>query len=180
MNELVARGGRMNHTYLAFSLIAAVTFMGPDGHEPRDRREVEAKVVATRTLHQTGVLPETTIFTPTTDGNFRISLYLSVPSQSQNVVGQFLGVAGRWTDDSGTFRTDQITGGAVLVAQGGFVGPVAPPQASSGTVFVHVKANTPIQVFGEDTGDSRTDRTDPYTLYVVLEQMPSELQEDEQ
>jgi hypothetical protein len=172
----VPRGGKLNPTYLALSLIAALVFMGSDGRETRDRgeREDEAKVVATRILHQTGVLPETTIFTPTTDGNFRISLYLSVPSQSQNVVGQFLGVAGRWTDDSGTFRTDQITGGAVLVAQGGFVGPVAPPQASSGTVFVHVKANTPIQVFGEDTGDSRTDRTDPYTLYVMLEEMPSE------
>jgi hypothetical protein len=173
MNELALRGGRMNHTYLAFSLIAAVTFMGPDGHEPRDRRELEAKVVATRTLHQTGVLPDTTIFTPATDGNFRISLYLSIPSQ---IVGQLLGVTARWTDDSGTFRADQITGGANLVTQAGFVGPIAPAQALSGTVFVRAKANTPIQVFGESTGDSRTDTTDPYTLYVVLEEMPSEPQ----
>jgi hypothetical protein len=118
-----------------------------------------ASVVATyKTTGQTNPINDTTLFTPTADGLFRISAYGVVTASDGS--GAVAALALFWTDD------DQVQAG-------GFTGfsnlPFSTAGAfSQGTFMVEGKSGTPIGFRMQNTG---TPATGTYSLYITVEQV---------
>ena len=96
-------------------------------------------------ISQTGSIGPITLFTPTTDSDYHVSLYVeNVTSTPTSTVEATLS----WTDDKGTSSKvfDQGTG------------------AGAGVSFpIHVKANNAVTLSGTDFGNSQQ-----YTIYTLV------------
>ncbi len=101
-------------------------------------------VARDRFLNRTTEILPTTIFTPTKDGEYRISLYITTPP---NPTTGLVCLLANWTDEFGNntpFSLNTI-GPAQALA---FYGPsgAGVTGRATGTAFARVKANTPITI----------------------------------
>ena len=95
--------------------------------------------------NQTSSIPLTTIYTPASDGEFLVSVYLTDTSVTGSA-----GVVVQWTDEMGTWQSGPSNGG---------------PQ-QRGTFMIHAIAGQPIQYF-VDYSDSHSV---PYNLFITVVQ----------
>ncbi len=106
-------------------------------------------VVATVKLtNQTAGIPKTTLFTPTADGMFRVSVYM-VNIMDGGTTASYWATAIGWTDDIGTW---QIRNVAEVFTSKYYNSALLVPNASPVTFWA--KAGTPINY--NVTTDSRT------------------------
>ena len=106
-----------------------------------DPGKATTQVARLRLVDQTEAIPETTVFTPEAEGEFRISGYLTTEPTAQD--GD-IRVDVDWTDD---FR-GPIPGRPARFSAPGSFGPLPNPSTSyvTFTLLARVKAGTPITV----------------------------------
>jgi len=120
------------------------------------KAEVPIIVAEQDFANQTATLPIITLFTPTTDGLFKLSAYLETGDgdPSHRVRASIA-----WTDD---FRAESPEGAAIQI-QGGTVGA----QGTQGNVVLRAKAGTAITV----STSTDTILATPYSLFVAIESL---------
>lgn len=106
-------------------------------------------------LGQVGPIPETVVFTPTTDCDCLVSIYLTAgPATSAGVIEAHP----VWQDENG----DGFGPNAPFAIQ---IRAAGIPQQSSTAVLIHAKANTPISISGSNTGDT----VNKYDCFVTIQ-----------
>ena len=103
---------------------------------------------------QVGSFTQTTLLTPSVDGNYRISIYLQSASMS---VGKSVIVDWTWDDDGNATQFNSIS----------IEGP-ATNTHDHAVAILHAAAGSSITV---RPGANFNDTTDTYNLYVVLEEL---------
>lgn len=111
-------------------------------------------------INQVGPIPETTILTPSADGDYRVSIYLEAAGTA--TPSNFAtGVSPAWTDDFGTVSRDfppySISGSIPGIGNG--------EMRAQLTITIHVKGGTPIKLLGLQGGDS----INKYSVFVTIE-----------
>lgn len=124
---------------------------------------------------QSAAIGATTLFTPTTDGKYRVSIYLQVTraATTSSVLGGATGVTITYTDGDGVVAqsikpllVDQA--GAVIVPATGNVGNTTTTN-SQGSCFINVRKSVAIQYAIGYTSVGAT--TMQYAVHIVLEAM---------
>jgi hypothetical protein len=123
--------------YVAALLVVTFTLVSGSSSTETAAATTPVVVAKGRVLNQSNPIPQTTIFTPTHTGLYRVSVYLTVvktcPSNCNNWYYQFY-----WTDDAGA----QLSNGYLLSWSGfgsyatngaGFGGTVASFEAVAGS-----------------------------------------------
>jgi hypothetical protein len=122
-------------------------------------------VASVKLTGQTTTIPQTVLFTPTTDGMFRINAYMVTTVPKTDGTKPFWSLALQWTDDAHNWL---------------FVDAVATPayQITNSNIFLRtndwpltfwVRAGTPIIYAVQSTGGSALGST--YELFATLEQL---------
>lgn len=95
-------------------------------------------------LNQTAPIPTTTIFTPTHDGFYRLSVYATVITAAQSPCNSYWSYNPGWTDESGLLNSapGTLTSGCVIIGPFGsaYVGPfgaVTTIEAKGGTAITY-------------------------------------------
>jgi hypothetical protein len=96
-------------------------------------------------ISQTGTLADTTLFTPATDGDFLVSVYMEDITGTASVQTTL-----KWTDDIGAQSITQVSAGSV-----------------SQVKSIHAIAGQPVTIGATDFGGSQT-----YNIFVVAVQFP--------
>jgi hypothetical protein len=107
-------------------------------------------------LNQTGAIPPTVLFTPSSDNNFRLNVYIAVSNCAGGNGGGDVNIFTTWNDSvaSNTFSP-------VLA----FCGVNGATTFGEGSQILHVAAGTPISFYtGNNAGSS-------YNLYITLERL---------
>lgn len=124
------------------------------------------QVVAKGTfLNKVGVFPTTTIYTPSTTGNFRVSVYLICPGVT--VGASEIYVVPSWFDGVATFPNSLekiVIGYAPTPLKNS---PGQEPFYAGGSIVIHAVAGHPIHLIDFGTNDL----TDPYDVYFVVEKL---------
>jgi hypothetical protein len=143
--------------YIALSLATACILLAPGigqtGTESQPSRFSPVVVAQRSFVNQTGSIQQITLFTPSSDGNFEISAYLS--SGSCTYSGAAFDTLLSWTDDSTDWRNQEI---ALLSCNSS-----GSPKYNYGQIFIHAKADTPVSLIVQ-AGDV----TDSYSLYLTV------------
>lgn len=113
-------------------------------------------------INQIGPIPETTILTPTADGDYRVSIYLEAAGTA--TPSNFAtGVSPAWTDDNGPTSPDfppfAISGSIPGIGNGQLRNQM--------TINIHVKGGTPIKLLGLQGGDS----INKYSVFATIESL---------
>ena len=117
-------------------------------------------VAKARLVAQKGPIATATIFTPSRDGLFRISPYMTITT-SDPTSQSYWYLAMRWTDDAGTQNA------TLSSAQGNFLGPATFPFVGTFGDFVfEAKRGTPISL---SLTPSPVPDNSVYSLYYVVE-----------
>jgi hypothetical protein len=111
-------------------------------------------VASTSLVNQVGSFSTITLFTPSVDSNFRISLYLEAASIGS---GKMVQVDYRWTDDNGSKNSGSVT---TLSA--------GTNQRFSFMDFIHATAGNSITLV---PGANFNDTADAWSVFVVLEEL---------
>ena len=146
---------------IAFLLFLLAGIAMPFDGKRCDREQTV--VVAKKAFrNQTGPIPQTTLFIPKTDGDYRASVYVEAADLTARPPNGDLVVTVEWTDD--IRETCAITS---------TTGPVATLDYWN-TAVIHAIANHPIVVSGYPTACSygTTDLTDSYNAFVTIEELP--------
>ena len=115
-------------------------------------------------VNYTASVPLTTIFTPTQDGLYRLSVYAIVSKTDPNSISSW-SYNPAWTDDSGSRSEDEL-----LIGYGNSLGPFT-YEAQYGTgiaVPFEAKAGTPITYSVTQLGPPDNS---VYSLYYTLERL---------
>jgi hypothetical protein len=128
-----------------------------------DDQDSPKLVVKKNFIHQMAALPETALYTPSTDGVFRVTAYLTTAPQPFSPAQDRCGFA--WTDE---FRTnDGPFGGASFFVTGGPDNPGGGEGIGSFSILIHAKAGKPITVLVNGGGSDLL--VAPYDLFVTIE-----------
>src|SRR5437879_3015062 len=119
------------------------------------RAEVPTIVASFQSLNQQSVLPSATVFTPTSDGVFRIAVYLDFSPANVGGGMNSVSFAVRYTDD---FSNQVIPAQRQSNASSGFY---------AGEQLVKLKAGQPVTVSVDSLGSQPT----TYNLYVTVEDL---------
>jgi hypothetical protein len=154
---------------IAVVLLAAIAFTSdnkPAGASPT--MPISAPIVArAKLINQTATIPSTTIFTPTQDGLYRLSVYgtTSKPDPSSQSIWNFNFT---WSDDAGNQNENWLIAGY----GGGTPGQFAAFSQSIGVGGVAVpfqaKAGMPISYSVQQSGSPDNSA---YTIYFALERL---------
>jgi hypothetical protein len=158
--------GVMRKLFIMLFVAVGVVSLLVAQHSPSQRvRPNETIVVAKQAFrNQIGPIPETTLFVPKSDGDFRVSIYLEGPGITEPFPNNELAVTVAWADD---FREACDT-------EVDLTGPTSEIERSS-TGVIHATANNPIFVSGSPTACSAlgtTDTSDSYSAFITVEEMP--------
>ena len=142
-----------------FGIVISGAVVGQQRTQPsQPKREVSPIIVVNKSfVNQTAPLPETTLYTPETDGTYRVSLYVAV--QPPQPSGSSVDVRLTWTDEFQThtrsaFTTDETAD---------WVLPVD-------TKVLRAKTGTPITL-SADPGCCGIVWAFPFSLYVTVEDL---------
>jgi hypothetical protein len=152
---------------IAVVLLAAFAFTsGSRSADASPTTPIGPAIVAHgKLLNQTTTLPSTTIFTPTHDGLYRLSVYATVSKadpSSQSIWNYNIA----WTDDAGAESE-----GSIVWQSGAFQGQFQYEglfQQGGAVIPVQAKAGTPI-TYSVIQGGSPDNST--YSLYYTLERL---------
>lgn len=149
------------YTTLCFILSAVVLFSGcANSFSPVSTVEAAGPVFTKKSfIGQVGPIPDTTLLTPTADGDYRVSIYLSAPKPANPGVGS-IEVALFWTDENGLFTPG---GNDPFVAD---ITLLDGSMQRQSTFTLHVKAGTDIKVTGSP---NTTDTLNKYDVFIVVE-----------
>jgi hypothetical protein len=142
---------------LAVVLLCAGTASYADNPHNTPRAPI---VVASISLqNQTATIPETSLFTPTASGDFRVSVYVDWSPLIDPGDAGFITVA--WSDDYQQ-AVQRFLGFGPLFTNAGF---------ATDTFSVHALANSPITYTVGQSGNPPFSLATPYNLYVTVEQL---------
>lgn len=151
------------YTTLCFILSAVVLFSGcANSFSPASSTVEAAGPLFTKKsfIGQIGPIPDTTILTPSADGDYQVSISLNIP-MTANPQGVAIGVIPVWTDELGaidsTLPPFMVSGFSNMNGTN--------IQRNQITACIHAKAGTPIKVTGLQGGDS----VNPYDVFVTVQ-----------
>lgn len=171
----------MKHTISCASMIALCFLLPFEQRQqaaPNEPERTSSKIVARLSLTgQTSSIPPYTIFTPTTDGSFRVSVYTEIITPTWS--GGFLCGNLYWYDDSPFLeQTSLMTGPNTPTGTGTFVptaclntqGPNGPSgNIASREIVIRAKATKPLTI--ETLLNVGVIPPFAYTVHIIVEQL---------
>jgi hypothetical protein len=115
-------------------------------------------------VNQTAAIPTTTMFTPTQDGLYRITVYATLTTSNLSSNSSW-GYGIGWTDDAGSANQ-----GSVLIGPGAQLGPFTFYGITTGGTVLVVEAKSGIPVTYNVSQGGEPDGT-AYSLYWTVEKM---------
>lgn len=149
----------MNKIFASFLVVAALSSLLLAQNPHKKNATV---VIARKSFrNQVGPIPTTTLFTPASNGDFRVSVYLESGTITAPFPNNQIWVNAIWTDD---FAQQ-------CIAEGGFL---SSGKYTQGSTVIHGIANKPIVINGGGPGACATtpDTIDQYNAFVTLEKLP--------